>query len=1613
MTDTRTFHHYQLSRPLGGGWLGTVYTATDLDEGREVALRVLDEASSGQSFLIMQLERLLLRVSTLSHPHLLPTGELQLRAGRAFYSMQLGRAGSARQILQSQSREAQPLPIVTAVELVRQAAAGLAHAHAHGLMHGNLKPENLILQPGRALLGHTGYVTQLADFGLAELRAGSYGTHDRAVVNALAYMSPEQCRGVRNELRTDLYALGLILYELLTGMVPFEIRDAAEALEKHQHVAPRQPSRLRPDLPETLEEVLLTCLAKDPDDRYADAAALEAALQEILNGLMPGGPEPTVRLSALPVLPPAPPLDSVPASTQTQLLVFSERHELLRTLPVSGETLTVGRGHDNTVVLEHSGVSRHHLNVSFTAGQAAVTELTATNGAVMDGLPLTPMTPLRWPDRTPLYLRPYWLVLVGPQRAPAHARIVVTPERPALTLVPGTPTLLHLNLANTGVTVDHFRLTLDGIPPEWVQDAHQEVQLNPGMQGHATLTLLAPRDSRSRAGTYDVTVIARSRENPAETGSAPLALTVAPFQETVATLLPPVRRTWRHTTYTLKLENRGNTDLTVSPRLHDNEGAVHVLPRWQDFVQVPQNGTVTARGINPEVLAREAARQAAQEARHAAVAGARRALMGQGRIRVTDVPARVPLTAGQTREETMKVRVPLRWVGAASQHRLHLNVFPVAADDEVADRPVTSAEAELHHVPLIPLWLLPLLILLIGVLIWWLTRPPQITQFDLSGSDTVVAPGQPFTLRWDTQNVRNVSILELGDQGQRLGADGTLKISGIQKDQKYTLVARSLIGRRVERAQVVQARFERPVIELFDVTPPRVSGNQPVTVTWRVRNAPQVSISELGKVPASGKSTFVPAKDTTLILTAQNGSERETDTRSVSVLGPEVKEFKFTPAQVKKGESSVLSWNVTNATEVTIDGLGTVEPRGQKTLTPRDEASATYVITATGAGGITKSANVRLDLVTPKPQFTQFEISPNPVRSDQKFKIIWKTRDASSVNVQYGQGAEDSAPQGETIKDAPPASTSITLTARNDAGDQVPVSKQLTVIPVDRAAEEAAAAAQAKAAAEKEAQAKEQADVKKITFTATPEQITGQGDVTLNWQAEGFQNVTILPLTGPMPNGRFDPTGTRVIEKVNTTRTYTLVLYLRNGKQLRLPRTVKVTPLPVAINAFTVSSAQLSAPGPVTLSWDVANTPAVRLAGLPGPLPGGKWPPKGNTTLTVNATRTFTLTAGAAEQRQTVQVRLPIPSIQAFTVTPTQITGSGVAVLAWNVQKTPSVRIDGVKGPNRDGSWPAQGRTTVPVNATRTFTLRAGTVTGTQTITVRAAPRAKINSFTASALTLSAPGQVTFTWDVANASAARLSGPAGQIDGSRSGGLWGARDSTRVLVSRSGTYTLSAGGEQRTQTITVKAAAAQTQSVTPTPPPVPNTPPNDVSGKGPIVTRFNASARTIQAGQSVTFNWYAVNTSTVRIDGIDGPLPPNGKITITPTVTHTYTLTADDKPYKTPITVTVTGDHQPDAYTDLAGTWIHPFGTVSIQNVDGRAATGTFTSTRPGVPTVPVALIFNGETLSATSPKVPEFSFVASIRSGRKTMLGTYTLKGEQERWCMYRPGTPRPAECR
>ncbi|ADV68667.1 FHA domain-containing serine/threonine-protein kinase [Deinococcus maricopensis] len=1527
MKEGKLFHQFQLHRLLGEGWLGEVYAATDLDENREVAVRILADANAAQSHLVLHLERLLRKVADLRHRHILPVQPLEEREHRVFHAMTLAERGSVRQILQFQARSGQPLDLLVTLDIARQAAEALAFAHTADLMHGNLKPENLLLQPGRALLGREGYTVQVADFGLAELRAASYGTHDRVIVNALTYMSPEQCRGERHDTRTDLYALGVILYELVTGMVPFETRDAADALEKHQHVAPTQPSKLRRDLPGDVEEIILTCLAKRPEDRYADARELHDALQHAMNRMMPSGPEPTVRLPTLPALPAAPrvnaPLEPLRAP---RLLVFDERHELLLEQPFTdaSSNFTIGRAPGNTVVLDHAGVSRHHLSVEFDHGKPYITELNATNGTMMDGLPLSPMTRAAWPYGTMLYLRPYWLVMQAPQHTGTPPRIVVQPEVSELTLVPGQAHTLNVTLANTGPTVDHFRLSLDGVPEHWVTNAHHEVQLNPGMRTQAQLHLLVPRKSDSTAKTYDTTVLARSRENTSQFGRAPLRVTVTPFFDTRLTMTPRVRRAWRRTHYTLRVENHGNTPVRYTPNINDNEEAVRLLPQAGEVLRIPTSGRL----------------QDAVNIQAASAGMLSRLRSGLGKITIDQPRADQLVNPGSNYEERLNVRLPLKWVGVTSHRTLHVDV------DADLHEP-GHVDADLHHNPFIPLWLLPILLALLALLAWWLSRPPTITRFDLATTGTLPA-GQPFKLAWETSGARSVEIREL--PGQKLARDGTVTVPGLQEPRTYTIVARGWFT-QTQKERTVTPKLPAPIIQQFEATPPTAPSGSTVSVRWNVLNAKTVNIEPFGTVPAKGKQPFKVTQDTVFRLVAQNGDESVTKSRTVRVLGPQIRTFKPSIEAVKKGESITLTWDVANATTVTIDPLGTVPARGSRVLQPQQ--NTTYTIEASNGSGAPARAVTAVTVTARPPKITVFNVSPTRVEAGGTVRVRWKTEDAQTVELLTGTGSQTIGPEGELIAPAPVQSTDFTLTATNAEAIAVTRSQPLTVVPKPVVTPPPPPAGGGTTGATNGGSAgtgtgsvtpPPAKPLKVVYFKATPNTLVGGGNTTLSWQVENAGKIRIQGLRGPNLDGTFPAQGTY---PTTVSKTTTFVLLAGDPKKpVKASAKVIVTPRPINVVRFETTTPTLTGKGTANLRWEVTGVNSIRIQGVRGPNVDGSFPNKSATTVPVSKTTTFVLLAGDPKQPKkattVVTVKARPVVINSFRASPTSIVGQGTATLSWSVSGVNSVRIQGVRGTNNDGSFPAAGSFAVPVSKTTTFILLAGdpkqparstatvlvtrpaSTPNTGTVTPPANPPAntiRIVDFSANPPSVRAGETTTLTWNVQGVARIRISGATSPTGGND----FPAQGSTTVTVDRTKSFTLSAGTGTNTQ----------------------------------------RRSQQVRATGSVS----SAGSATVTDPGISGVWK------------HSFGE----------LRLTTSGKR-------VTGTFIS-----ERTDVPGGPVTGTFSNSGTTV------------TLNATtSTGDPQtaFSFIVQFDENRRTFVGPYTFRGESERWCGWRPGTTPPTAC-
>ena len=261
---------YTIERELGAGGMATVYLARDLKHDRDVAIKVLRPELAA----VIGAERFLSEIKTtanLQHPHILPLHDSGTVNGTVFYVMPFVEGESLRDRL---DRETQ-LPIGDAVRIATEVASALDYAHRHGVIHRDIKPANILLHDGRALV---------ADFGIALAASRSDGgtrmTETGMSLGTPHYMSPEQAMGERNlDARTDIYALGCVLYEMLTGDPPFDASSAQAIVAKVMTEKPAPPSRTRDTVPESVEDAVLTALAKLPADRFASAAEFAAALE--------------------------------------------------------------------------------------------------------------------------------------------------------------------------------------------------------------------------------------------------------------------------------------------------------------------------------------------------------------------------------------------------------------------------------------------------------------------------------------------------------------------------------------------------------------------------------------------------------------------------------------------------------------------------------------------------------------------------------------------------------------------------------------------------------------------------------------------------------------------------------------------------------------------------------------------------------------------------------------------------------------------------------------------------------------------------------------------------------------------------------------------------------------------------------------------------------------------------------------------------------------------------------------------------------------------------------------------------------------------------------------
>ena len=277
--DTVIDGRYRALKRLGSGGMAEVWCAEDEVLGRRVALKLLGSRFADDPEFRERFRREAQSAAGLTHPNIVGIFDRSEWEGTPYIAMELVDGQTLKEIVQERG----PMPPHIAIGLTEQILGALGYAHRQGIVHRDVKPQNVILDPeGQA---------KVADFGIA--RAGnSEMTQAGAMIGTVQYLSPEQANGYPVDRRSDLYSTGIVLYELLTGHVPFEGEAPISIALKHVNERPVPPGQLRPGIPPALEAVVMRALEKDPNRRYQSAEEFIAALEQARrapDGSAPGG----------------------------------------------------------------------------------------------------------------------------------------------------------------------------------------------------------------------------------------------------------------------------------------------------------------------------------------------------------------------------------------------------------------------------------------------------------------------------------------------------------------------------------------------------------------------------------------------------------------------------------------------------------------------------------------------------------------------------------------------------------------------------------------------------------------------------------------------------------------------------------------------------------------------------------------------------------------------------------------------------------------------------------------------------------------------------------------------------------------------------------------------------------------------------------------------------------------------------------------------------------------------------------------------------------------------------------------------------------------------------
>ena len=270
----KSFDKYRLVTQLGQGGMASVYQAYDPNLYRYVAIKILHSHLTNNEDFIERFQSEAILMASLHHPNIVQIYDFALAEDQYCIVMEFIKGPTLKADLEQRRAESRPFSLTDIAALINDLAAAIDYAHSHGVIHHDLKPDNIMFTPERRVM--------LADFGIARLADAVGYTQTGVVMGTPTYLSPEQAQGKEIDERSDIYSLGVILYELAVGQPPFSADTPLALMMAHAQETPPSPTQLNPQLPAAAEPVILTALNKNPPNRYRSAGELAQAFEQAI-----------------------------------------------------------------------------------------------------------------------------------------------------------------------------------------------------------------------------------------------------------------------------------------------------------------------------------------------------------------------------------------------------------------------------------------------------------------------------------------------------------------------------------------------------------------------------------------------------------------------------------------------------------------------------------------------------------------------------------------------------------------------------------------------------------------------------------------------------------------------------------------------------------------------------------------------------------------------------------------------------------------------------------------------------------------------------------------------------------------------------------------------------------------------------------------------------------------------------------------------------------------------------------------------------------------------------------------------------------------------------------